>query len=184
MIEMPKRSVTRFFIPLIDVLFLLFCIFLLMPMIQESDQGSDGKGKGGSPPPIDDPALLKEKLAALEKERQELQKKLAEAKQKLEESLKTLDQRVAIRVLEMDAKGNLYCSDPSLDGKRIPIDSPRAAKELIERQRGDAGNRELYYLFLYPRTKTGYPEQRQLDAYRSWFAGVPFGIDNPRAKRE
>ena len=34
MIEFPKRSVTRFFIPLIDVLTLLFCIFLLMPLVK------------------------------------------------------------------------------------------------------------------------------------------------------
>ena len=34
MIELPRRSVTRFFIPMIDVLTLLFCIFLLMPMVK------------------------------------------------------------------------------------------------------------------------------------------------------
>ena len=33
MITPPRRSVTRFFIPLIDVLILLFCIFLLMPFV-------------------------------------------------------------------------------------------------------------------------------------------------------
>ena len=33
MIERPKRAVTRFFVPLIDVLILLFCIFLLMPFV-------------------------------------------------------------------------------------------------------------------------------------------------------
>ena len=33
MIERPKRSVTYFFVPLIDVLILLFCIFLLMPFV-------------------------------------------------------------------------------------------------------------------------------------------------------
>ena len=36
MIERPKRSVTRFFVPLIDVLILLFCIFLLMPFVASS----------------------------------------------------------------------------------------------------------------------------------------------------
>ena len=35
MIEMPSRSITRFFIPMIDVLTLLFCIYLLMPMVSE-----------------------------------------------------------------------------------------------------------------------------------------------------
>ena len=37
MIQMPHRSVTRFFIPLIDVLLLLFCIFLLMPLANEDE---------------------------------------------------------------------------------------------------------------------------------------------------
>ena len=32
MLHMPRRSVTRFFIPLIDVLTLLFCVFLVMPL--------------------------------------------------------------------------------------------------------------------------------------------------------
>ncbi len=43
MIRPPHRSVTRFFIPLIDVLILLFCIFLLMPIVEE---GSSGPGSG------------------------------------------------------------------------------------------------------------------------------------------
>ena len=42
MIQMPRRSVTRFFIPLIDVMTLLFCIFLLMPMIQSTGEGPEG----------------------------------------------------------------------------------------------------------------------------------------------
>ena len=35
---MPRRSVTRFFIPLIDVLTLLFCIFLMMPVVKKSSE--------------------------------------------------------------------------------------------------------------------------------------------------
>ena len=37
MIHMPRRNVTRFAIPLIDVLILLFCIFLLMEFNSESE---------------------------------------------------------------------------------------------------------------------------------------------------
>lgn len=37
MIQLPKRSVTRFFIPLIDVLILLFCVFLFLPMVGQGD---------------------------------------------------------------------------------------------------------------------------------------------------
>src|SRR5439155_4759614 len=41
MIQFPRRSVTRFFIPLIDVLTLLFCIFMLMPMIKETGEAQE-----------------------------------------------------------------------------------------------------------------------------------------------
>ena len=37
MIHMPRRSVTRFFVPLIDVLILLFCIFLLLEFNSEAE---------------------------------------------------------------------------------------------------------------------------------------------------
>ena len=45
MIGTPKRSVTRFFIPLIDVLILLFCIFLLMPAFNESEPEDPALGR-------------------------------------------------------------------------------------------------------------------------------------------
>ena len=40
MVQMPHRSVTRFFIPMIDVLILLFSIYLLMPLASKSDAES------------------------------------------------------------------------------------------------------------------------------------------------
>ena len=57
---MPRRSVTRFFIPLIDVLILMFCIFLLMPFVKATSEGSDtGDGpKPESTPEIKDAAEL------------------------------------------------------------------------------------------------------------------------------
>src|SRR2546421_228343 len=54
----PRRSVTRFFIPMIDVLTLLFCIFLLMPFVKSAgEEGADG-GPAAAPPAevITDPA--------------------------------------------------------------------------------------------------------------------------------
>ena len=48
MLEMPKRSVTRFFIPLIDVLTLLFCVFLITPLTRMS--GEDGENQANRTP--------------------------------------------------------------------------------------------------------------------------------------
>ena len=46
MLTPPRRSVTRFFIPLIDVLILLFCIFLLMPYVSPTE------GESPETPPV------------------------------------------------------------------------------------------------------------------------------------
>jgi hypothetical protein len=52
MIRLPQRSVTRFFIPLIDVLTLLFCIFLVMPLAQSSPEDkAAGEGRPGPDAP-------------------------------------------------------------------------------------------------------------------------------------
>src|SRR4051794_8871495 len=101
MIELPRRSVTRFFIPMIDVLILLFCIYLLMPMV----------GGRESPEAAAERRRMEDRLRLLEKERQ-LQGKDAEAlpdelRRKLEElrklKAKELQQRLAVRVLQIDA---------------------------------------------------------------------------------
>src|SRR6202011_3261808 len=86
MIELPRRSVTRFFIPLIDVMTLLFCIFLLMPIVEPDTSNGAGTTAGDSRAgPLDDQerrelANLRKKVKAFdqpeaftEQERQELE---------------------------------------------------------------------------------------------------------------
>src|SRR3954467_9861176 len=53
MIRPPQRSVTRFFIPLIDVLILLFCIFLLMPYVKQAEGQELAKPAAGPNEPAD-----------------------------------------------------------------------------------------------------------------------------------
>lgn len=174
MIQMPRRSVTRFFIPLIDVLTLLFCIFLIMPMVKPATETA-GPGTGGKraddPPPDPDGALSEaERARRLEQERQELERLRRE-------KMEVLQQRLAIQVLEIDAAtGKLYYHDPD----RVEIASQAEARALIERQRREAGGRELYFLLLFPRQVTGFPEERQIRHYERWFEGVAHGFDNPR----
>src|SRR5262245_3009071 len=66
MIRPPKRAVTRFFIPLIDVLILLFCIFLLMPYVEKG-------AVGGARLTAGEAELLKGQLAELQRRIVELE---------------------------------------------------------------------------------------------------------------
>ena len=64
------------------------------------------------------------------------------------------------------------------------IETTDDAQRLIDRQRRTAGAKEAFFLILYPRQLTGYPLQKQTDAYRRWFKDVPHGFDNPWAGGE
>jgi hypothetical protein len=165
MIQLPRRSVTRFFIPLIDVLILLFCIFLLMPLI----------GPAGEPGLADETrarSVAREDRAADES---------MPGEPALPDASEPAHERLYIRVLEIDAdSGKLFSQEGD---RRIEINSAAVAEGLIARHRQEAGARELYYLLLYPRRLTGYPEEGQVRQYRSWLQGVAFGTDNPRAPR-
>jgi hypothetical protein len=190
MIQLPHRSVTRFFIPLIDVLTLLFCIFLLMPMIKATGEAQEaapsaadlplgeatpqGSPAGGGPSTVPKEEREPSASANLEKEREALERLR-------KEKMEVLQQRLTIRVLEIDAEtGKLFYREP--DGAR-EIASQADALDLIARHKREAGSRELYYLFLFPRRLTGYPEQRQLERYDSWFKTVAHGTDNPLSER-
>jgi hypothetical protein len=174
MIQLPRRSVTRFFIPLIDVLTLLFCIFLLMPLVKRTCD-SEAAAPGGE---VLTPGT---EIASLSPE--ELARRLEETRRELErlrkDKIEVLQKRLAIQVLEIDAKtGKLYFRDP----EPVEIASAEDARRLVERQRQQAGDRELYYLFLFPRQVSGYPEEGQVRQYDRWFQGVAHGIDNPQGR--
>lgn len=167
---MPRRSVTRFFIPLIDVLILLFCIFLLMPYVKSDEAEGPSKGPDAVAKPeiSKDPASLHKEMERLSLERDRMQ---------IERDRAVRQQIVA--VLEIDGEtGKLYHRGPN----RIEIANQADAIALIDRQQRLAGGREVYFLILYPRELTGYPEQRQIAAFDRWFAGVPHGYNNPRGR--
>jgi hypothetical protein len=180
MINMPQRSVTRFFIPLIDVLILMFGIFLLMPYVQAP--GADRNGTADQLLA----AVEREELKRLRQERrteQDVAAMRVELERLRRDKLQTLQQRLAIRVLEIDGNtGKLYFYDPQLPvNRRIEVTADNVA-ELIRRQRDLAGNRELYFLIRYPRPETGfptYPLQEQRQEYDRWLADVAHGYDNP-----
>jgi len=173
MIRLPRRSVTRFFIPLIDVLLLLFCIFLLMPLV-----------KGGGEGPADEAATLRpERVRKLEEEMERLRHQLrdtphdlrAELEKLRREKIEVLQDKLAIRVLEIDsASGRLYYRDP----ERIEVATQAKAAELIDHDRTRRGAGEVYYLILYPRDPASpYPLREQRERYERWFADAAHGWD-------
>ena len=179
MIQLPRRSVTRFFIPLIDVLTLLFCIFLLMPMSKENPDAQESANSSTADLTLGQEGQPSSSTAA--KEDRSESGTVAKEREALErlrnEKMEVLQQRLFIRLLEIDAEtGRLFYREAD---KAREIASQADALDLILRHKREAGNRELYYLFLFPRRLTGYPEQRQLERYDSWFKTVAHGTDNP-----
>src|SRR5205085_284561 len=158
---------TRFFIPMIDVLTLLFCIYLLMPMVSATGEGEPDslrlereeklrgleaelarKGQAGD----DIPADLRAQIEKLRRE-----------------SVQALAGRLAVRVLEIDGgTGKLYYRDP----QRVELRDEADAHQLIERDRRAQGvaKKELFYLVLYPRDPNSpYPTVGQRQSYDRWF---------------
>jgi len=166
-IQLPKRSITRFFVPLIDVLILLFCIFLLMPFVSQPNGADDIIDSSRQTAPPDVVTLMQQ----LEQAQRELIRLRSQASISLAESL-------SVKVLEIDkSNGRLF----HIDTDRHEIRDQRDAQRLIDAHLRKAGTMEPFFLILYPRELSGYPEQQQIDQYRRWFQSVPHGFDNPLA---
>jgi hypothetical protein len=170
-IQLPKRSVTRFFVPLIDVLILLFCIFLLMPFVSQPDAKQESQKSESEPKP------------ELSQDVAELQRQLADERRRVERLLRertNLADHINVKVLEIDpTNGQLYSFDATLPEPRQEVRDQSDAQRLIDRHKRTAGAREIFVLILYPRELTGYPLQRQIEKYRRWFKDIPHGFDNP-----
>ena len=177
MIQMPTRSVTRFFIPMIDVLTLLFCIYLIMPMV---DTTADAELEAERQKQAE---TLREREAEVARLRSQGKEAPAELRDEIDrlkrEKIQTLKNRLSVRVLEIDpANGKLYYRNPG----RVEIGDSTQARTLVEQDRLTQGvsRRELYYLVLYPRERTsGYPTREQRQRYDRWFDGVALGYDVP-----
>ncbi|MCS7022684.1 MAG: hypothetical protein NZU63_12760 [Gemmataceae bacterium] len=170
MIRLPRRSVTRFFIPLIDVLILLFAIFLLMPYVSDP-----------LPPEVEGGLQPDKEQLSLPTDVRELQQLLQEERRRVarleQERQRWLSERLHVCVLHIDPQdGTLY----HYDAERQDVRSEADALRLIARQKALAGNQgknELYFLILWPRTPSAFPTQAQETQYRQWFRDVPLGFD-------
>src|SRR5262249_21760640 len=150
MITPPRRAVTRFFIPLIDVLILLFCIFLLMPFV-EKEAGS-GKLTPG------EAATIRRKLDELTRRVHEQGKEsLEEIKARLEQAEEELSRnkadKVVVKTFQIDARdGTLTFPEVPPGGafQFTPILSSEKADDLINKHLSELGaGQELLYIILY-----------------------------------
>jgi hypothetical protein len=174
-IERPRRAVTRFFIPLIDVLILLFCIFLLMPFISQP-----GSAEPSSKQPEEKkemtPEEMKREIANL---RLELSKALKDIRQ-LQEERTNPAEKVVPFVLEIEpTHGHLmYYSG----GKARRVNDQRDAQEIIDQHKRRIGiGKDPLFIFMMPRQSSIWPTGAQMTEYRSWFRDVPIQENNPFA---
>jgi hypothetical protein len=175
-IHTPRKAVTRFFVPFIDVLILLFGIFILMPFVSAPTGQPD--------PDAADPNVLTTKSPdELRQQVVDLQLKLEQARQEVEALRKEQANpanRLSVRVLEIDpGTGKLYYFDADSPEPRQEVRDPADAQRLIDQQKRRSRGKDVFFLLLYPRVPSGFPTQQQVDAYRRWFKDVPFGFDNP-----
>jgi hypothetical protein len=200
MIQMPRRSVTRFFIPLIDVLTLMFCIFLLMPLFNQRDEAGaagadsmDAAQRELSKLKRENETLRRQlrsrkvQVADLRAERDRLRELTTQARKNLEdlqqlrkEMARPLTERFAIQFLGVDpANGSLHYIEPDQPETKHILANEKAVQDLIARRQKEAaaGKRRPYFLLVLPRKESRFPVRSQLKQYRSWLSGVDYGID-------
>ena len=185
MIVMPRRSVTRFFIPLIDVLLLLFVIFLLMPIANLDELEEKRQTAGDLSDTVDSlERELQRRIQQLHKLEdagaplEELERLRAELEKLRQAAKQPLHQRTAIHIIDIDGKTGAisYYDAAQPQQPLVKLDDEKKAATLIERHQRDAGGRELYYLFLYPRPETAFPTRGQERNYQTWFAKVAHSL--------
>jgi hypothetical protein len=162
MLQMPRRSVTRFFIPLIDVLTLLFCVFLVMPLAKSA----------GENPSQNTAAELQKLQAELDRlhglgadEPERLRKELDELR---EAKGAALMDRIFVQVLEIDGKNG----ELTYRGERgpVPIKTEADLLRLVENNRRRyGGRRDVIYQILYPDPSTRLPTAGQRRILNTWF---------------
>jgi chromatin segregation and condensation protein Rec8/ScpA/Scc1 (kleisin family) len=190
MIQMPRRNVTRFFIPLIDVLILLFCIFLLMEFNSETEVDKQVETVEEQSESIDG---LQAELQRRTKENQQFEElrpqlnELAALRDELDRlrnaSQKNLQDRAFFRVIDIDRHdGTIAFFDEARPDQPIKIVDDQSVRNLIDRHLKESNGRDLYYYFMrtrpsdedrkHKRLSSGYPTGGQINRYKKMFAEV------------
>jgi hypothetical protein len=160
---LPSRSVTRFLLPLADVMTLLFAIFLLLPHLEQ--QPGVQAGEAASPGSLwtaVEQRQAREELVRL--------RRLSEL---------PASQRLQWVVLHIDNRtGGLVLQDA---GRELVLNGQPEVQAMVERHlaAARAGNKELVYVLQLPRTGVGFLTYPDLLAYRKWFQDLKVNYDIP-----
>lgn len=179
MITTPRKAVTRFFVPLIDVLILLFCIFLLMPFVSTPPNPDDADSKAKEPPLPTDVKELQDKVKDLSARLKEEERRVKDLERK---SAARVTDRLLVRSIEIDGKtGALFYYDPD----RVEITDKGEATKWINRQKAlavkDGIVKDIHVLFLCPRVPSGFPTKELKRQIEEWFPHMSIGYDDPFA---
>jgi hypothetical protein len=165
MLEMPRRSVTRFFIPLIDVLTLLFCVFLVMPLAKSSNEDAGPSDADG----------VKKLHAELDRlrglgayEPEKVRKELEELRRAKAEVIRDRIMPYIIEISNED--GELYVQRSE---GRIKIDKEEAQRMIQEDNRKYGDKAAIFYILQDPRQRPRlHPTDADLDRYEKLFTGA------------
>ncbi len=167
MINLPKRSITHFFIPLIDVLVLLFCVFLFLPIVGQSD----------SPDPL---SKQKSELLQKQQDSDSSTQLLSEIEKLRADRTQNYKGKFFTRVLEIDSEsGELFHRNPD----KTILKNKDAVQTLINQDRLSSLGKEIFYLILFPRdTNSSHPTRGQRESYENWVNGIVWSFDIPGIK--
>jgi hypothetical protein len=157
-IETPRRSVTRFFVPLIDVLTLLFCIFLVMPLARDAQEESART----------DPRVLEGRLQQAEMEA----RRLREENDKLRRSRSAdLAEQVNVGVLNLvpDRNPLLFYT---VGQQRYDLRGPADVQRMVAHDKELSAGRPWVYVIRYPTDPNIEVKEGQRQQVFDWFKGL------------
>lgn len=198
MIHMPQRSVTRFFIPLVDVLMLLFSMFLLMPLVAGRSDPNGKSAEAMTPEELRqknkqlkaDLDLAMKQVKVLNYQLAQLykyadpQKSLEKLQQELELLQKAkgemLQKRLFMQVVAYDPvhQGLVY-HQAVPKGKTQAISNAGDVSRLVDQHGKEAralGLEPYYILMMPPDGTAASASQGQIAEFEKWFTEqtVPF----------
>ncbi len=175
----PGHSPFRFLIPLIDVLLVLFGLFMIVQVMQTPPKDGTPKVTSSLAKTMDPTVDKEHQVEELRKKLQEITGKFARERESLRlTSAKELSGLLAVSVIQIHpGDGHLFLED----GQTIRTEGQALAFIETDRAR-QAGNgvgveKKLVYLLRFPRTESLFPTRKQEMEYQRWFKGSVLSND-------